>query len=54
MKFGKLVAKTAVLAFAATTLFAGADIFVIGDKPDDSFWSRVELGAEDAGKVAES
>ena len=54
MKFGKLVATTAALAFSATTLFAGADIFVIGGKPDDPFWSRVKMGAEDAGKVAES
>ena len=54
MKFGKLVATTAALAFSATTLFAGADIFVFGGKPDDPFWSRVKMGAEDAGKVAES
>ena len=33
MKFGKLVATTVALAFSATTLFAGADIFVIGGKP---------------------
>ena len=32
MNFGKLVATTAALAFSATTLFAGADIFVIGGK----------------------
>ena len=35
-------------------MFAGADIFVIGGKPDDPFWSRVKMGAKDAGKVAES
>ncbi|MCO5126321.1 MAG: hypothetical protein M9957_03110 [Rhodobacteraceae bacterium] len=32
----------------------GANIFVIGGKPDDPFWSRVKKGAEDAGKVAEA
>lgn len=54
MKFGKLVATTAALAFSATTSFAGADIFVISGKPDDPFWSRVKMGAEDAGKVADA
>jgi simple sugar transport system substrate-binding protein len=54
MKFGKLVATTAALAFSATTLFAGADIFVIGGKPDDPFWSIVKRGAEDAALVVEA
>ncbi|MBV7380255.1 substrate-binding domain-containing protein [Maritimibacter dapengensis] len=46
-----------LLASAAIALTAGtamaADIFVIGGKPDDPFWSRVKKGAEDAGAVAE-
>jgi simple sugar transport system substrate-binding protein len=54
MKFGKFVATTAALAFSATTLFAGADIFVIGGKPDDPFWSIVKRGAEDAALVVEA
>ena len=32
----------------------GADIFVVGGKPDDPFWSIVKRGAEDAGKVVEA
>jgi len=40
--------------FLLTTASMAADIFVIGGKPDDPFWSRVKMGAEDAGKVAES
>ena len=47
-----------LLATAAFTMVAGtamaADIFVIGGKPDDPFWSRVKKGAEDAGIVAEA
>ncbi len=47
-----------LLATAAFTMVAGtamaADIFVIGGKPDDPFWSRVKKGAEDAGVVAEA
>lgn len=31
-----------------------ADIYVIGGKSDDPFWSRVKRGAEDAGKVVEA
>lgn len=42
---------SAAVAMTATTAF-GADIFVIGGKPDDPFWSRVKKGAEDAGAVA--
>ncbi|NVO27226.1 substrate-binding domain-containing protein [Donghicola sp. C2-DW-16] len=44
---------TAAIAFSASTAFA-ADIFVIGGKPDDPFWSRVKKGAEDAGVVAQA
>ncbi len=47
-----------LLATAAFTMVAGtamaADIFVIGGKPDDPFWSRVKKGAEDAGIVAQA
>lgn len=47
-----------LLASAAVIFTAGsamaADIFVIGGKPDDPFWSIVKRGAEDAGKVAEA
>ncbi len=31
-----------------------ADIYVVGGKGDDPFWSRVKRGAEDAAKVVES
>lgn len=31
-----------------------ADIYVIGGKSDDPFWSRVKRGAEDAGKLVEA
>lgn len=41
-----------VLALGVTTATA-ANIFVIGGKPDDPFWSVVKRGAEDAGKVVE-
>lgn len=44
---------SAAIALTTTTALA-ADIFVIGGKPDDPFWSRVKLGAEEAGKVAEA
>ncbi len=43
----------AVLALSSTALLA-ADIFVIGGKPDDPFWSIVKRGAEDAGLVVEA
>jgi simple sugar transport system substrate-binding protein len=53
--------KTTIKAVLATAILAGssaaawsADIYVIGGKPDDPFWSRVKKGAEDAGKVAEA
>ncbi len=35
-------------------LAAGVKIFVVGDKPDDQFWSIVKRGAEDAGAVAKA
>ena len=50
MKLTNLLASTAALAFAANAAFA-ADIFVIGGKPGDLFWSIVKRGAEDAGLV---
>ncbi|MEI4472140.1 sugar ABC transporter substrate-binding protein [Frigidibacter sp. MR17.24] len=40
-------------AWAAGSAMA-ANIFVIGGKPDDPFWSIVKRGAEDAGMVAEA
>lgn len=55
MKLGKILATTAMLTLVAGMASAeGAKIFVIGGKPDDPFWSRVKLGAEHAGKVAEA
>lgn len=54
MKFGKILATAAVMAFTATAANAGAKIFVIGGKPDDPFWSIVKHGAEDAAKVVEA
>ena len=55
MKLTKLIAAATALALGATAVGAeGANIFVIGGKPDDPFWSRVKKGAEDAGVVAES
>jgi simple sugar transport system substrate-binding protein len=32
----------------------GADIYVVGGKSDDPFWSRVKRGAEDAAEVVEA
>lgn len=54
MKLLKSSLATAVIAGALSTTVMAADIFAIGGKPDDPFWSRVKMGAEDAGKVAES
>ena len=52
MKPGKMLAMTAVLLIGASTVYAeGANIFVIGGKPDDPFWGVVKNGAEDAGLV---
>lgn len=57
MKLTKVLAMTAAIAmsagFAAADGHGGPNIFVVGGKPDDPFWSRVKLGAEHAGKVAE-
>ncbi len=39
---------------AAAASGDGAQIFVVGGKSDDPFWSRVKRGAEDAGKVVAS
>lgn len=55
-KFSRIAvtASTALIAACAATAVMAADIFVIGGKPDDPFWSRVKKGAEDAGVVAEA
>ncbi|MBB2703972.1 UNVERIFIED_ORG: ABC-type sugar transport system substrate-binding protein [Rhizobium esperanzae] len=47
------VSIAAIMTCAATAVMA-ANIFVVGGKPDDPFWSIVKRGAEDAGKVAEA
>ncbi|MTD99837.1 substrate-binding domain-containing protein [Paracoccus sp. YIM 132242] len=47
------MASTAIVAACAATAVMAADIFVVGGKPDDPFWSIVKRGAEDAGIVAE-
>ncbi|PKQ07331.1 MAG: hypothetical protein CVT71_01095 [Alphaproteobacteria bacterium HGW-Alphaproteobacteria-10] len=47
------VAAAALAALTATAAMS-ADIFVIGGKPDDAFWSRVKKGAEDAGLIVEA
>ncbi|MCB1969667.1 MAG: substrate-binding domain-containing protein [Geminicoccaceae bacterium] len=55
-KLSRFAAATSVAvlaAFSASTAMS-ADIFVVGGKPDDAFWSRVKKGAEDAGIVAEA
>ncbi|MCB2011927.1 MAG: substrate-binding domain-containing protein, partial [Geminicoccaceae bacterium] len=55
-KLSRFAAATSVAvlaAFSANTAMS-ADIFVVGGKPDDAFWSRVKKGAEDAGIVAEA
>lgn len=58
MKLNKILSTTAVIALAATAGMAdshgGADIFVIGGKPDDPFWSIVLRGAMDAALVVEA
>lgn len=48
--------KTAIATFTAcaTTAVMAANIFVIGGKPDDPFWSIVKSGAEYAGIVAQA
>ncbi|ANK88187.1 MULTISPECIES: sugar ABC transporter substrate-binding protein [Rhizobium] len=55
-KFRRLaatVSAAAIMTCTATAVMA-ANIFVVGGKPDDPFWSIVKRGAEDAGKVAEA
>lgn len=55
MNLKALLASSALIAFGTTMAYAeGANIFVIGGKPDDPFWSIVKRGAEDAGKVVEA
>jgi simple sugar transport system substrate-binding protein len=47
----------AVMASSATAVMAqseGADIFVIGGKPDDPFWSKVKRSADDAALVVKA
>jgi simple sugar transport system substrate-binding protein len=52
MKLGNILATTAVVTlFAGMAMAEGANIFVIGGKPDDPFWGVVKKGAEDAGLV---
>lgn len=50
-RFAASAVSAAVLACTTGAVMA-ADIYVIGGKPDDPFWSRVKKGAEDAGAVA--
>lgn len=47
-------ASVAVITSIAAPAVMAADIFVVGGKPDDPFWSIVKKGAEDAGIVAEA
>lgn len=47
------VSTAAIMSCAAGAVMA-ANIFVIGGKPDDPFWSIVKRGAEDAGKVVKA
>lgn len=47
-------ASTAIVAACAATAVMAADIYVIGGKPDDPFWSIVKRGAEDAGIVVKA
>lgn len=59
MKLGKTIFKTMVsaailLSSTAVSMAEGSNIFVIGGKADDPFWSIVKRGAEDAGKVVEA
>ncbi|WP_138466678.1 sugar ABC transporter substrate-binding protein [Poseidonocella sp. HB161398] len=52
-RFAATVSCAAIAACAAGAV-AAANIFVVGGKPDDPFWSIVKRGAEDAGQVAEA
>ena len=49
-----LLASAAVMTGTAAMAQDGANIFVIGGKADDPFWSKVKRGAEDAGMVVEA
>lgn len=53
MKLVKTFLAAATVAIITGNTLA-ADIFVIGGKPDDPFWSIVKKGAEDAGMVVEA
>lgn len=46
-----LATVSAIALSAGTAMAEGAKIFVIGGKADDSFWSIVKRGADDAGKL---
>ena len=49
-----LIKLTAVATLMANTAVMAANVFVVGGKPDDSFWSIVKRGAEDAGMVVKA
>ena len=55
MKTRNVLAARPTVAIAASAACTegneGADIFVIGGRPDDPLWSIVKRGAEDAGMV---
>ncbi|MEI4488906.1 sugar ABC transporter substrate-binding protein [Frigidibacter sp. MR17.14] len=57
MKFTKKAAATlssAIVAACLANSALAANIFVVGGKPDDPFWSIVKRGAEDAGAVVKA
>ncbi|TNC46717.1 sugar ABC transporter substrate-binding protein [Rubellimicrobium rubrum] len=55
MRLRALLAATALVGFAtAAAAQDGANIFVVGGKSDDPFWSIVKRGAEDAGLVVQA
>lgn len=54
MKLFKTLVSTAMLIGFSAGATLAANIFVVGGKPDDPFWSIVKRGAEDAGKVVEA
>ncbi|MEZ0001494.1 ABC-type sugar transport system substrate-binding protein [Sinorhizobium fredii] len=49
-----LLTGVALVMGVSSAMADGANIFVVGGKPDDPFWSIVKRGAEDAGKVVEA
>jgi len=55
-RLARALLASAVLAASTTAVMAqdGANIFVVGGKADDPFWSIVKRGAEDAGLVVEA